>query len=63
MRSQNPIGNGSLGTKPVRYDYSHFVWNDLSDMTRFRTRDGVSHLFTLLPDLVRNPSHFFVFSL
>ena len=62
-RSQNPMGNAPLGTKTVRYDCSHFVWNDLSDMTMFRTRNGVSHLFILLPDLVRNPSHFSVFSL
>ena len=63
MKPQNPMGNVSWGTKTVRYDHSHFVWSDWSDMTKLRTRNGASHQWTLLPDLVRNPSHFFVFSL
>ena len=63
MRSQNPIGNAPWGTKFVRYDHSHFVWNDWSDMTRLRTKNDASHQCTLLPVLVIKPSHFFVFSL
>ena len=63
MRSKNPMGNASWETKFVQYDRSHFVWSDWSDMTRLRTGNGVSHQWTLLLDLVRNPNHFFVFSL
>ena len=60
MRSQNSMGNALWGTKIVRYDHSHFVWSDWSDMTRLRTGNGVSHQCTLLMVLVINPSYFFV---
>ena len=62
-RSKNPIGNAPWGTKIVRFDHSHFVWSDWFDMTRLRTKNGASHQCILLPILVINPSHFFVFSL
>jgi hypothetical protein len=51
------IGNAPQGTYDRIYDYSHLVWFLLSAMTWLMTENGISHMVTLCPFLVINPSH------